>query len=229
MTEERFDLRISVCIPSHGEWKATFGEAVTTMVANFCNAKYENGEKHIDIACVSGSMLTEVRHRCVAEALKFEATHLLFLDCDMTFPPDLIQRFLNRHVPVVGANYVRRSLPTIPTAFKGGKAPEGMLYTEPGDTSLVEVQHIGTGCMFLDMRVFDYLELPFFKFEIAENKIGVIGEDVYFCRKLREAGFKIYCDQEVSQMVGHIGDIVHTHAMALETRVHAEPEPAEAE
>lgn len=223
MTEaDKFDLRISVCIPSHGEWKAAFGESVTNMVAHFTNAKYENGEKCIDVACVTGSMLTEVRHRCVSEALKFNATHMLFLDCDMVFPRDIIQKFLNRHVPVVGANYVRRSLPTIPTAFKGGKAPEGMLYTEPGDNSLVEVMHVGTGCMFIDTRVFDHLELPFFKFETAENKIGTIGEDVYFCKKIREAGFKIYCDQEVSQNVGHIGELVHTHAMSLETRAKKE-------
>jgi hypothetical protein len=37
------------------------------------------------------------------------ASHILFLDSDMTFPPDTLQRLLDHKVPIVGADYVKRN------------------------------------------------------------------------------------------------------------------------
>lgn len=216
MPEEN-NLRVAVLIPSHSEWKAGFGYSLANMVANFVAAKYEGGKKEIEIINVGGSMLPEVRHRLVAEAMKWGATHALWLDSDMMFPRDTLQCLLRHNLPIVGANYVRRSLPCIPTAHKG-EGNGGMLWTEAGDTGLVEVKHMGGGVKLVDMRVYDKIDLPFFAFEITENKCGVRGEDVFFCEKARAAGIPAFVDQELSQHIGHIGEIVYTHAMGIASR-----------
>lgn len=215
------DLRVAVLVPSHAEWKAGFGWALANMVHCFTASRYEGGEKEIEIINVQGSMLPEVRHRCVAEALKWDATHALWLDSDMMFPRDALQVLLRRGKPVVGCNYVRRKLPTIPTAHLGNDKG-GMLYTEEGDADLVKVKHLGFGCLLTDMRIYDHLDLPFFMFEPTPEKVGMMGEDVYFCRQLAEKGIPIYCDQELSWHVGHIGELVYTHTMALSSRDAAE-------
>jgi hypothetical protein len=215
------DLRVAVIIPSHNQWQAGFGYALSNMVACFVASKYEGGKKEIEIINVQGSMLPEVRHRCIAEAMKWDATHALWLDCDMMFPRDTLQCLLRHGEPVVGCNYVRRKLPTIPTAHLGNDNG-GMLWTREGERGLVEVKHLGMGCLLTDMRVYDYLDLPFFLFEPTQNGAGLIGEDVYFCKKLTEAGFKIYCDQELSWHVGHIGEMVYTHRMGIESKAAAE-------
>lgn len=211
------DLRVAVLVPSHSEWKSGFGYSLANMVANFCNAKYEGGgKKEIEIINVGGSMLPEVRHRLVAEAFKWGATHALWLDSDMMFPRDTLQALLRHNLPVVGANYVRRTFPCIPTAHLPGDG--GMLWTEPGDEGLVEVKHLGGGVKLVDMRVYDAIELPFFVFEPTENGVGLRGEDVYFCHKVRDAGIPIFVDQELSQHIGHIGEMVFTHSFGLTER-----------
>ena len=203
------DIKIAVLVPSHGEWKAGFGHALSNMVANFCNAKYEGGNKSIEVVNVNGSILPDVRHRLVAEAFKMDATHALWLDADMTFPRDTLQCLLRHNVPVVGVNYPRRQRPVIPTAHLGNENG-GILYTEPGDNGLVEVKHLGGGVKLVDLRVYD----------------GFRGEDVYFCEKVKAAGIPIFCDQELSQHIGHIGEYIYTQADALAAREEARLRPA---
>ena len=76
------------------------------------------------------------------------------------------------------------------------------------------------------MRVFDALQaqaeaagdasfLPLFKFEPTENKVGMIGEDVFFFRKLAECGIRPFVDHRLSWEVGHLFEIVLTNGHAL--------------
>ncbi len=62
---------------------------------------------------------------------------------------------------------------------------------------LIECDGVGGGCLLIHKRVFDAIEKPYFKC----NPNTFIGEDFYFCRKAREAGFKIYLDPSI--MCGH--------------------------
>jgi hypothetical protein len=39
----------------------------------------------------------------------------------------------------------------------------------------------------------------------AAMKIGMIGEDYAFCKKVRERGCKIWVDLDLSREIGHIG------------------------
>lgn len=236
MDDQWDEIRLCVCVPSHGEWKAAFGLSLANMVRYFQDSviRLPNGEpmkKEINIVNVGGSMLPEVRHRLVAEAMKWNATHMLFLDADMIFPSWTANQLLKHNVPIVGANYPRRSFPPIPTAYVGerGEGKGHKLYTEPGDNSLVEVKHVATGVLLIDMRVFDYLDekakergephaLPFFLFKVAPDGAGMIGEDVYFCEKCKSEGLPVYCDQELSQEVAHVGELIYTHKMAIDAR-----------
>lgn len=211
------DLKIAVLIPSHGQWMGGFGLSLANMISCFCNARYEGGRKEIEVINVSGSMLPEVKHRLVAEAFKIDATHALWLDSDMMFPRDTLQCLLRHNMPFVGVNYARRTRPVIPTGHLGNDNG-GILYTEPNDTGLVEVKHLGGGINLIDLRVYDAIELPYYQFEPTANKAGVRGEDVFFCEKVRAAGIPIFCDQELSWHVGHIGEYVYTHKDALRYR-----------
>lgn len=214
-------LRIAVCIPSHNAWTAPFGLSLARMLIHFGLGEHVNGKPAIEVFNSHGCVLPEVRSLLVAEALKWEATHMLFLDADMLFPPDTLLKLLRHQVLVVGANYVRRGLPTFPTAYLPGgmRDKSGILWTEPGDHRLVEVAHVGTGVMLIDMRVFECIEWPWFNFEPpAMAGPNWRTDDVYFCRKLREAQLPIYCDQELSQDIGHVGELVYRHQQALDCR-----------
>lgn len=215
------DLRIAVCVPGD-RWRSGFGYDLANACIAFANARYMGGKKDIEVFSVQGSILPEVRTRLVAQAAKWGATHMLFLDDDMRFPRDVVTCLLRHNVPIVGANYSRRTHPLYTTAYKADKS--GQLLTRPGDKGLVEVSHVGTGCLLIDMRVFELIDLPYFAFEYDPEGRMCQGEDVYFCHKAAAAGIKVYVDQELSQHVKHIGDWEYDHNQAL--LVHEEREAA---
>lgn len=231
-------IRLAILIPCYGDTKAKFTLSLAEALIHFheCNLLDEAGEKieiEAEVFMVSCSMLTESRHRLAAEALVWGATHMLWLDADHVFPAYTIPRLLAHNLDVVGANYARRCSPTAPTASKKttddeGKDYKNLVYTTEEKAlanEIEEVDHMGFGVCMINMRVFDMLQvkadedgdgnfMPLFKFEDIPGKFGVIGEDVYFFRKLREAGAKIYVDHGLSWEVGHLHDFIYTNQHA---------------
>ena len=108
--------------------------------------------------------------------------------------------------PIVGVNYVSRRPPF---RFTAATLDNKYLETKPGDTGLAEVAHIGFGFLLTDMSVFTG-DRPFFSFDwYRDEETGMwkqVGEDVFFCREARANGHKIYVDQELSNMIGHVGE-----------------------
>ena len=66
---------------------------------------------------------------------------------------------------------------------------------------MFECTSIGTGCMLIKTEVFEQIERPWFKTVDkidSEDGPGVqMNDDMYFCQKVREAGFKILADANV--------------------------------
>ena len=256
-------LKVAICIPVYGMCHAKFTQSLANMIVHPLGTELRDprGEPvalELETFMVSCSMLTESRHRLVAEALAWEADHMLCLDADHVFPPDTLMRLLAHNLPVVGANYPRRFTPTAPTAAilrdagspafagagcspaaqderpEGDESPRSLLYTtrEAAERGLVEpVAHLGFGVLLIDMRIFDALQakaeesdpgsgnfLPLFKFEPTANKIGMIGEDVFFFGKLAEAGIRPFVDHRLSWEVGHLFEVVLTNGHAIAQR-----------
>lgn len=157
----------------------------------------------VRLATVLGSVISTQRTDVVRSALDMGATHLLWLDSDMRFPPDVIGRLLAHGRPVVAANYQRRTEPFGPVAVRHG-AP---LYTTPQSTGLEEADFTGFGCMLVERAVFDAVPEPWFDFAWSPAKRAYVGEDVFFCRKVREHGFPVLIDHDLSKEVGHIASI----------------------
>ncbi len=76
-----------------------------------------------------------------------------------------------------------------------GDLPTALLPAKRED--LIECDGVGGGCLLIHRRVFEAIEPPYFKC----NPNTFIGEDFYFCRKARQAGFKIYLDPSI--LCGH--------------------------
>lgn len=59
----------------------------------------------------------------------------------------------------------------------------------------------GFGVTMVKFEVFEKLQWPYWKNVFSPGEIEM-GEDIYFCKKAREAGFEIWCDPKVK--CGHI-------------------------
>lgn len=219
-------MQLHICIPSFDLVCADFMMSLTNMVMYIFQNPLPGGEDlSIKITNRRGSLIVSSREEMVNSARLAGATHVMFLDSDMSFPEDALHRLFSRNEAFVAANYVQRSLPTRPNSISVLGEPK---HTEEDSTGIEEVHSVGFGCCLIRMEVFDAMPQPWFDtywFTNEKNTRSFIGEDVYFCHKARHAGYKTYIDHDLSQNVTHIGVFEYTHAMAdtsREWREHAQ-------
>jgi hypothetical protein len=155
---------------------------------------------------VTSSVLTESRHVLGQQALDWNATHLLWVDSDMSFPKDALCRMLARPEPIVAANYVQRKAPFDWTAQK--KRGETLL-TNPRSKGLETADRVGFGFLWMRAEILRKLPKPWFSFEWVDDPDhgeGTAGEDVGFCDRVRnELGTAIHVDHDLSKEMGHLG------------------------
>lgn len=196
---------VGICVPSMGTWQDRFGISLIDMVTYFMRhhiglKKYKtHGFK---ILSKNSTLLGMARQELVEKAIfEHDCTHVLFVDSDQTFPFDTLHRLAQRQKLVVGANVVKRVYPSGFCAVKGGLE----FVTRPVDRGLAEVDVCGTGVMLIDTRLFPRLAPPYFCQPWDEELRMTFGEDVYFCRKVREAKIPIFVDHDLSKDIGHVG------------------------
>lgn len=151
-------------------------------------------------AAVTGIYIQNLRNLAVMLAQSAKATHLLFIDSDMRFPDDTIDRLLAADEDIVAANCVMRTMQTLWVAQK-----DGVSVSSVGRSGLEAVDLTGCGAMLIKTSVFDKLPKPWFS--TPWNGLTHIGEDVYFCQQARLAGFDVWIDHDLSQLVRHQGTI----------------------
>lgn len=180
-------------------------ETVTSLVSNLINCA--QADMAPNLLFQIGGYVDINRNKIVEEARKSGTTHLMFVDNDMIFPEDGVMRLFKHDKDIIGANYNVRLDPTSAEAsgptvkmLQDGK-PVSML-SKDFPTELFECYALATGFMMINMRVFDKLKMPYF--EAWQDKDGTHHtEDIDFCRKAGEAGFKVWCDPTIK--MGHIG------------------------
>ncbi len=205
------NLHVMICSPVLGDMKTGAAWALSNAKAYFAVMEYD-GDKKVGWEICKSSNLCEGRTRLVSRAFDQGATHILWWDSDIKARVDVIPALLNHNKPIVALNYPTKDLNSRPTAYKDDEEFVGPLWTREESTGLVEVSHAGMGCMLVECSVYDALDLPYFHFEpMAPDFVKTGGEDVYFCRKAREAGFKIFVDHDLSKSVAHIGDFEYTN------------------
>ncbi len=144
------------------------------------------------------------RNLIAERAIKGGFTHVLFIDSDMKFNPDLLDKMLAHDKDIVGVMYHQRRLPLRNNLMPlNAEKAEGQSKTVDFQVTedLFEVAWVGTGIMLVKTDVFKALKAPLFTFV---HDGDYIGEDVYFCRKAREAGYKILVDATVENR--HVGE-----------------------
>jgi hypothetical protein len=177
---------------------------------------HHNAQKliHSPSCFIVSSVLHDSRNKLVLTFINNEhvrdAEWMIFIDSDMAFPNDAVERLISHppHVKIVGANYCSRIEPYRPTAMKFG----GHVFTEDNSSGLEEVEGMGMGLVAIHRDVIDTLEMPYFDW--ITGKTTFLGEDVYFFNKVRQNGFKVYVDHDLSKEVFHIGSMKLSNDLA---------------
>jgi len=149
--------------------------------------------------------------------------YLFSVDSDIAFPTDTLVKLLSHDKDVVSGLYIQRKpgehiLEIYESNTTGGinNIPYGKLKGR----SLVEVAGCGFGCVLVKAEVFKVIGYPQFKYHSAISHSNTVSEDVYFCNKAKENGFKIWADPSI--LCKHTGSFtfnVDTTLDAIDTPV----------
>jgi len=153
---------------------------------------------------------------------------LFFVDSDAVFHPQTLLRLMEWDEPVVGALCFTASKPTTPVVYNRWADTQeavmaldetrewvinhkelhtngaAVLRSRPDD-ALFPVAATGGHCLLINRVVLESMEPPWFKVNPKAGRGR--GEDLYFFRKLGEAGFPAYVDLSVmaAHQVGRLG------------------------
>lgn len=164
------------------------------------------------VSFVIGSLIYNSRNDLAKQAMKFGCSYILWLDSDMVFPPETL-KYLLKEMDETGADlisglYFRRCAPFSPVAFdtleiKDGKAT----WTDyTGELSgLHEVGGVGFGCVLMKTDMILDMAATYGDFF---GPIANVGEDLAFCWRARQLGYKILLDCNLK--LGHVGHTVFT-------------------
>ena len=157
-----------------------------------------------------GSLVYFSRNELAKKSISMEADYILWLDSDMFFEPDLLERMFKvldeNKLDFLSGLYFRRVPPFSPVVFdKLDITDKGAEWTEFEELpeGLFEVGGCGFGCVLMKTDIIFDVGC---KFGDMFAPIGSVGEDLSFCWRARECGYKLYCDPTIT--LGHVGQNV---------------------
>jgi len=202
-------MKIGICIPSRGDM--AIGTAFDLAVMSAFDAKHRDGE--LGVYTVNGTLIFDQRQKLAKAALDDGCDYVLWIDSDMRFPKNTIERLLKHDKPICGVNATTRTIPVKATAKYlkidlEEKTNTWLQVSSKGKTGIERVASIGCGVMLVKREVFEKTPEPWFWFyQLPGEK--VLGEDVHFCIAAQDAGFETWVDHGLSNEIGHVGDYTY--------------------
>lgn len=199
-------IRVAVGVPHLGPLPQYFVK---------CLLSLQSRERTFTVLCEGDPVDIARNHIVEAFLSEPDATHLFFMDSDMVFPADALDRLLAHDLPIVSGTYFARTNNPVPHVYDFVRTdelgvrwyhPKGEAFVEwirahpeaaslPNvhafpDPWLVKCDGIGGGCLLIKREVFERMPAPWF-----ENALGSKGgEDFDFCEKAKRLGYEIWAD-----------------------------------
>lgn len=159
-----------------------------------------------EVCIISGTLVYRARDALAKKAIEEDFTHVLWLDSDMVFQETLLEDLMWPEKEFVSGVYQARRKGYDSCMFDVLDWIDGELKTVshvqdyPADT--FEIAGCGFGCVLMETKI---LKNVLERYGTCFTPLHNVGEDVAFCVRAREIGYKIYC--EPSAVCGHIGHI----------------------
>jgi cellulose synthase/poly-beta-1,6-N-acetylglucosamine synthase-like glycosyltransferase len=200
MNDQTYDLLIGVPTAELGR-QNVFQESLDALI------KPPNSA----VCRVRGQSVSHNRNIIIETALKFKAKHIFFLDDDQVFPPDTLMKLLAHDKDYVVGHYCMRDFPFRSVIFDDAR-PDGLVHTydmtKAPHSGLVRIQASGAGGLLIKtdalLRTSPLLRRDGKKawFTLGQLEPDMWCDDIDFCKLMREAEIKMYCD--LGTPLGHI-------------------------
>jgi hypothetical protein len=189
-------VRLAICMPIHG------GVEGQTAISLARLAAYETARgTRVEILGSEGSLLPVQREALAKTAIDAGASHLLWVDSDMVFPPNAAERLLRHGWAFVAANCIARG-GGFTASSAGAEVP-----TTPESSGLERVELVGLGLALLEAAALQKCGSPWFSKTSDDSHHGFgffVGEDHILCGRMADGNVPIWIDHSLSREVGHI-------------------------
>ena len=191
--------KILIAIPCMDMVSARFAQSLATL-------------RKVDTCVVSfltGSLVYDARNKLAGYAIEMEADYILWLDSDMVFAPDTLEKMIgtmeqHKEVDILSGLYFRRGQPFTPVAFDKLEINQEneCEYEDMQDVpeKLSEIAGCGFGCVL--MRTDCLFDIASKYGGVWFTPLGNVGEDCSFCIRARNEGYKIFMDPSIE--LGHM-------------------------
>lgn len=165
----------------------------------FCliNAAVNAKDYDFDFQMEMGCEIASSRNRLAQAAVDRGCSHILFVDYDMYFGPDVISKMIAYDKDIVAAAYNFRT-----EVVKSTAVP----IEEPAPINeLFKCEAVGAGFLLIKTSVLDALPKPWFMWGYNPDGTLQYGEDTYFAQMAKnKAGLDVWADPTLQ--VKHIGE-----------------------
>lgn len=187
-------MKLMIAVPCAEAMPARFVECLEALMARL---RAEGVDFELRIK--AQTLVYLAREALAAEAIGGGFTHILWLDSDMVFGPDVLDRLAAHHLPMVCGVYCSRRPPYRLCAFRS-LVPVSVADISGG--GVVEIAGCGFGCVLMEAGV---IESVLSRCGSAFTPTRQFGEDLAFCVRVHDCGGRMYCDCGVR--IGHIARI----------------------
>lgn len=187
--------KILIAIPSGDDVAAEFVQSLLAL----------HPVDHVEVKIHTGSLVYLAREILAAYAINNEFDYVLWLDSDMVFQPDMLERMIEDDVDMVAGLFFQRRIPCDPAIWskivcgESGEKHDERYYEYP-ENSLFEIDACGMAAVLVKgeviRKVYDTYQRTF-------EPISGYGEDISFCIRAKNCGYQLWCDSRIK--VGHRG------------------------
>ncbi len=192
-------MKILIAVPCMDSVPSQFAQSLATL----------NRVDDCAIAFQMGSLIYNSRNSLAFNAIQAEADYVLWLDSDMIFSPDTLEKLIEDRDKgdIITGVYYRRVQPYTPVLLDKLEITDDKCewhdYVNYPEDGIFEVAGCGFGCVLVPTKV---LIEVFNEYGNMFAPINGVGEDLSFCWRARRLGYKIVCDPSIQ--CGHVGHYV---------------------
>lgn len=187
-------MKLLIAIPALDYIHADFVKCLIKLKDHIAEEQIEH-----EVALFTGTLVYDARERIVSKAINEGYTHVLWMDADMIFNPEMFDDLLDVDKDIVTGRFVSRRRPFVPCQFSSLDNLERV-----DDYPLNPFRISGTGFAFTLVKA-AALRTVFKQFGTCFLPMKGFGEDLAFCKRCKDAGVEIWCEPTVQ--VGHISHI----------------------
>lgn len=153
---------------------------------------------------LKGEQIDQIRNLISEWAKRYD--YLFSVDSDIVLPNDTLTKMLAADKDIISGLYIQRIPGTHTLEVYEDNDFGGVVnipYEYIKDEGITEIAGCGMGCCLVRGEIFRNMEYPHFYYKSALDHRNTVSEDIYFCLKARELGYKIWADTSIK--CEHIG------------------------